>query len=51
MVYDSTYVRLWDFWIGPKKPALFSVSFYMDPDRNWHMDGVLQSAERGFPCM
>ncbi|XP_006462767.1 hypothetical protein AGABI2DRAFT_193868 [Agaricus bisporus var. bisporus H97] len=37
MVYDSTPVRFWDFWVGPKKGALFSVPLYMLPDHTWYM--------------
>lgn len=39
MVYDSAPVRFWDFWVGPKKPALFSVSLYTLPDHTWQMGG------------
>lgn len=35
-VYDATYVRHWDTWVGDKKPALFSVRLARDPDtRKW----------------
>lgn len=35
LVYDKTYVRHWDTWVGPKQSSLFSVRLYLDPDRNW----------------
>ncbi|KAF8636022.1 hypothetical protein AX15_000182 [Amanita polypyramis BW_CC] len=34
-VYDTTYVRHWDTWVGKKRPALFSVRLFRDPDRKW----------------
>ncbi|KAG5635586.1 hypothetical protein H0H81_010732 [Sphagnurus paluster] len=34
-VYDRTYVRHWDTWVGPKKLSLFSVSLAQGPDRKW----------------
>jgi hypothetical protein len=35
-VYDSTYVRHWDTWVGPKSSSLFSVRLFRDPDYIWH---------------
>ncbi|EPQ54580.1 alpha/beta-hydrolase [Gloeophyllum trabeum ATCC 11539] len=37
LVYDSTYERHWDHWIGPKKSSLFSVSLYLAPGNKWIM--------------
>ena len=34
-VYDTTYERHWDTWVGPKKNSLFSVRLVQDPDRQW----------------
>lgn len=36
LVYDSTFVRHWDTWNGPKKSSLFSVRLRKDPDHKWH---------------
>jgi hypothetical protein len=35
-VYDSTFVRHWDTWVGPKRSSLFSVRLFRDPDHQWH---------------
>lgn len=35
LVYDATYVRHWDTWVGPKKSSLFSVELKSDADRKW----------------
>ncbi|PFH53996.1 hypothetical protein AMATHDRAFT_53711 [Amanita thiersii Skay4041] len=34
-VYDTTYVRHWDIWVGKKRPSLFTVRLALDPDRKW----------------
>lgn len=34
-VYDKTYVRHWDTWVGQKRSSLFSTRLYLDPDRKW----------------
>ncbi|TFY83863.1 hypothetical protein EWM64_g147 [Hericium alpestre] len=34
-VYDDTYVRHWDTYVGPKKPTLFSVRVFRGPDKKW----------------
>ena len=34
-VYDATYERHWDTWVGSKKNSLFSVRVVQDPDRKW----------------
>ncbi|KAK7681545.1 hypothetical protein QCA50_015277 [Cerrena zonata] len=36
-VYDDTFPRHWDNWIGPKSNSLFSVKLTQDPDRNWSL--------------
>uniref|UniRef100_A0A0W0FUP7 Dipeptidyl-peptidase V n=1 Tax=Moniliophthora roreri TaxID=221103 RepID=A0A0W0FUP7_MONRR len=36
LVYDSTFVRHWDTWVGPKTQSLFSVRLWQDPARDWH---------------
>jgi hypothetical protein len=35
LVYDSTYVRHWDTWVGPKASSLFSVQLTRDADHKW----------------
>ncbi|PCH40235.1 alpha/beta-hydrolase [Wolfiporia cocos MD-104 SS10] len=34
-VYDDTYERHWDTWVGPKRPSLFSVELSQDSSGNW----------------
>jgi hypothetical protein len=34
-VYDTTYERHWDTWVGNKKSSLFSVRLLQDPDQKW----------------
>jgi hypothetical protein len=34
-VYDTTYERHWDTWVGKKKNSLFSVRLLQNPDRKW----------------
>ncbi|OBZ71378.1 Dipeptidyl-peptidase 5 [Grifola frondosa] len=34
-VYDNTYERHWDTWIGPKTPSLFSVKLSKDINNKW----------------
>ncbi|KAG5638713.1 hypothetical protein H0H81_010695 [Sphagnurus paluster] len=52
-VYDKTYVRHWDTWVGQKKPSLFSVSLTQDPDRKWvfgeHFTNLLQGTKHSSP--
>jgi dipeptidyl aminopeptidase/acylaminoacyl peptidase len=35
LVYDHTYERHWDHWVGPKTQSLFSVRIAQDPNHNW----------------
>jgi hypothetical protein len=35
LVYDSTYTRHWDHWVGPKSSSLFSVQLSKNPDNKW----------------
>ncbi|KAJ3715402.1 Alpha/Beta hydrolase protein [Lentinula raphanica] len=35
LVYDRTYERHWDHWVGPKTQSLFSVRLVQDPDHKW----------------
>jgi hypothetical protein len=37
LVYDSTYERHWDHWIGPKKSSLFSVYLRKHEDGKWRL--------------
>lgn len=46
-VYDATYERHWDTWVGPKKSSLFSVSLYQDADRKWVFDGQFTNLLQG----
>ncbi|KAH0586242.1 Dipeptidyl-peptidase 5 [Termitomyces sp. J132] len=52
-VYDTTFERHWDTWVGPKKSSLFSVSLYQDADRKWVFDGqfinLLQGTKHSSP--
>ncbi|KAL1760448.1 Alpha/Beta hydrolase protein [Schizophyllum commune] len=34
-VYDETYVRHWDTYVGPKTAVLFSVPLKQTPEREW----------------
>ncbi|KAJ3574733.1 hypothetical protein NP233_g1569 [Leucocoprinus birnbaumii] len=46
-VYDDTYVRHWDTWIGPKKAQLFSVLLQLNPDRAWKMGQEFHAPLKG----
>jgi dipeptidyl aminopeptidase/acylaminoacyl peptidase len=46
-VYDTTYERHWDTWVGKKRPALFSVKLVQDPDRKWIFGNDFHSPLRG----
>ncbi|KXN88269.1 Dipeptidyl-peptidase 5 [Leucoagaricus sp. SymC.cos] len=46
-VYDETYVRHWDTWVGPKEPALFSVLLQLNPDRAWKMGSIFHAPLKG----
>lgn len=35
LVYDATFVRHWDTWVGPKQSSLFSVELAANPDHKW----------------
>ncbi|KAI0755168.1 alpha/beta-hydrolase [Daedaleopsis nitida] len=34
-VYDETFERHWDTWVGPKRPSLFSVQLSKGADDKW----------------
>ncbi len=34
-VYDDTFERQWDTWVGPKRSSLFTVSLKKGPDEKW----------------
>lgn len=36
LVYDDTYERHWDTWVGPKRPSLFTVKLSKDAENKWH---------------
>ncbi|KAG6918779.1 hypothetical protein DXG01_011970 [Tephrocybe rancida] len=52
-VYDKTFERQWDTWVGPKKVSLFSVRLHQDPDRKWVFDeqftNLLQGTKHSSP--
>ncbi|KAG6842004.1 hypothetical protein C0991_004495 [Blastosporella zonata] len=52
-VYDTTYERHWDTWVGPKKASLFSVPLFQDPDRKWifgdQFTNLLQGTKHSSP--
>ncbi|KAF8527343.1 alpha/beta-hydrolase [Gautieria morchelliformis] len=37
LVYDQTYARHWDTWIGPKRSTLFSVGLKKAEDGKWFL--------------
>jgi dipeptidyl aminopeptidase/acylaminoacyl peptidase len=37
LVYDTTFVRHWDTWVGPKKSSLFSTGLRRNPDHKWEL--------------
>ncbi|KAJ7442681.1 Alpha/Beta hydrolase protein [Mycena latifolia] len=53
LVYDETYERHWDTWMGPKTASLFSVQLRRDPDRKWIMatefDNLLKGTGHSSP--
>lgn len=34
-VFDDTYERQWDTWVGPKRSSLFSVTLSQSPEKAW----------------
>lgn len=34
-VFDDTFERHWDTWVGPKRSSLFSVTLSQSPDKTW----------------
>ncbi|TFY59295.1 hypothetical protein EVJ58_g5864, partial [Rhodofomes roseus] len=34
-VFDETFERHWDTWVGPKRSSLFSVTLSQSPDTTW----------------
>ncbi|KAF7796251.1 hypothetical protein EIP86_007425 [Pleurotus ostreatoroseus] len=34
-VYDDTFERQWDTWVGPKRSSLFAVSLKKGPEEKW----------------
>ncbi|KAI8986222.1 alpha/beta-hydrolase [Trametes punicea] len=37
-VYDETFERHWDTWVGPKRPSLFGVKLAKQPAGKWILD-------------
>jgi hypothetical protein len=46
-VYDVTYARHWDEWVGPKKSTLFTVSIKKDASGKWQMGEEFGSPLKG----
>ena len=46
-VYDSTYVRHWDTWVGPKRLSLFSVHLSLGTDQRWNLGGQFANLLKG----
>ena len=46
-VYDSTYVRHWDTWVGPKKQSLFSVRLSLGAEQSWSLGGQFVNLLKG----
>jgi len=46
-VYDSTFVRHWDTWVGPKKRSLFSVHLSLGTDQRWNFGGQFANLLKG----
>ncbi|KAJ3574735.1 hypothetical protein NP233_g1567 [Leucocoprinus birnbaumii] len=46
-VYDDTFVRHWDHWVGPKKAQLFSVLLQLNPDKAWKMGTEFHAPLKG----
>ncbi|KAF8583106.1 alpha/beta-hydrolase [Ramaria rubella] len=47
LVYDKTYVRHWDTWVGPKKPTLFTVGLGKSADGKWVLQDDYVAPLRG----
>lgn len=35
LIYDDTFERQWDAWVGPKRSTLFTVALNKGPDDKW----------------
>lgn len=46
-VYDETFERHWDTWVGPKRPSLFSVSLSKGSDGKWTLGSDLANLLKG----
>jgi hypothetical protein len=46
-VYDTTYVRHWDKWIGLKKSSLFTVAVKKETGCRWFMDNKFGTPLKG----
>ncbi|KAF9267335.1 hypothetical protein L218DRAFT_1074102 [Marasmius fiardii PR-910] len=47
MVYDHTYERHWDTWVGPKTSSLFSVRLWEDPAGEWNFGSDFVNLQEG----
>jgi hypothetical protein len=46
-VYDETYERHWDHWLGPKQSTLFSVRLWSDWDYVWRLENNYKNLLQG----
>ncbi|KII90539.1 hypothetical protein PLICRDRAFT_106263 [Plicaturopsis crispa FD-325 SS-3] len=49
LVYDTTYVRHWDTWEGPKQNTLFSVPLAKGSDGKWTVGDTFVNVLKGVP--
>jgi dipeptidyl aminopeptidase/acylaminoacyl peptidase len=47
LVYDSTYVRHWDTWVGPKRSSIFTVELVQDADNKWSLGSEFVNVLKG----
>ncbi|EGN98332.1 hypothetical protein SERLA73DRAFT_74559 [Serpula lacrymans var. lacrymans S7.3] len=47
LVYDNTYERHWDKYVGPKESSLFTVSLHKDSQRKWVLGDDYVNALQG----
>ena len=46
-VYDETFERHWDTWVGPKGPSLFSVQLSKGSDGQWTLGSDVTNLLKG----
>ncbi|TFK82680.1 alpha/beta-hydrolase [Polyporus arcularius HHB13444] len=47
LVYDETFDRHWDTWVGPKRPSLFSVELQKGLDGKWTLGTIFTNLLKG----